>query len=44
MDKDHDNGLIRLASQHSVDHTVQHLQTLLSEKNIKLFAIIDHSG
>ena len=44
MDKDRDNGLIHLPSQHSVDDTVQLLQTLLSEKNIKLFAVIDHSG
>ncbi len=44
MDKDRDNGLIHLPSQHSVDDTVQRLQELLSEKNIKLFAVIDHSG
>ena len=44
MDKDRDNGMIHLASQHSVDDTVQRLQELLSEKNIQLFAVIDHSG
>ena len=44
MDKDRDNGLIHLPSQHSVDDIVQRLQTLLSEKNIKLFAVVDHSG
>lgn len=44
MDNDRDNGLTHLPSQHSVDDTVQRLQTLLSEKNIKLFAVIDHSG
>ncbi len=44
MDNDRDNGLIHLTSQHSVDDTVQRLQALLSEKNIRLFAIVDHSG
>jgi uncharacterized protein (DUF302 family) len=44
MDKDRDNGLIHLPAQHSVDDTVQRLETLLSEKNIKLFAVVDHSG
>jgi len=44
MDKDRDNGLIHLPSQHSVDDTVQRLQSLLREKGINLFAVIDHSG
>ena len=44
MDKDRDNGLIHLPAQHSVDDTVQRLQSLLSEKNIHLFAVVDHSG
>jgi len=44
MDKAGDNGLIHLPSQHSVDDTVQRLQSLLQEKNINLFAVIDHSG
>ncbi len=44
MNKDRDNGLIHLPSQHPIDDTVQRLQTFLSEKNIRLFAIIDHSG
>jgi uncharacterized protein (DUF302 family) len=44
MDKDRDSGLIHLPSQHSVDDIVQRLDTLLSEKNIKLFAVVDHSG
>jgi uncharacterized protein (DUF302 family) len=44
MDKDRDNGLIHLPSQHAVDDIVQRLQILLSEKNIKLFAVVDHSG
>ena len=44
MDKDRDNGLIHLPSQHSVDDIVQRLETFLNEKNIKLFAVVDHSG
>ena len=44
MDKDRDNGLIHLPSKHSVDDTVQRLQSLLREKGINLFAVIDHSG
>ena len=44
MDKDRDNGLIHLPSQHSVDDIVQRLETLRSEKNIRLFAVVDHSG
>lgn len=43
MDKGRDNGLIHLPSQHSVDDTVQRLKELLTEKNISLFAIVDHS-
>ena len=39
-----ENGLIHLPSKHSVDETVQRLQTLLQEKNIKVFALVDHSG
>ncbi len=39
-----ENGLIHLASKHSVDETLQRLQALLQKKNIKVFALIDHSG
>jgi uncharacterized protein (DUF302 family) len=39
-----DNGLIHLDSKHSVDETLQRLQALLQEKNVKVFALIDHSG
>jgi uncharacterized protein (DUF302 family) len=39
-----DNGLIHLDSKHSVDETLQRLQALLQEKNIKVFTLIDHSG
>ena len=38
------NGIVRLASQHSVEETVSKLETILKTKNIKLFTIVDHSG
>jgi uncharacterized protein (DUF302 family) len=38
------NGLIHLASQHSVEETMQRLEGLLSERSISIFARIDHSG
>jgi uncharacterized protein (DUF302 family) len=38
------NGIVDLASNHSVDETVQRLTGILKSKNITLFAVIDHSG
>lgn len=38
------NGIRNLTSRHSVDELVQRLTALLTEKNIKLFALVDHSG
>ena len=38
------NGIADLASNHSVDETVQKLTGILKSKNITLFAVIDHSG
>jgi len=37
-------GLDTVASNYSVDETVARLQSLLHERGIKLFALIDHSG
>ncbi len=37
-------GIRTLRSPHSVDETVTRLQTLLTQKGVKLFALIDHSG
>jgi uncharacterized protein (DUF302 family) len=37
-------GLDTIPSNYSVDETVARLQSLLQEKGIKLFALIDHSG
>lgn len=39
-----ENGIVRIASAHSVAQTVSKLQTILQTKNVKLFAIVDHSG
>lgn len=39
-----DNGIRSLTSHHSVDELVERLTMLLAEKNIELFALIDHSG
>lgn len=37
-------GLTRVESGHSVDETLARLQELLAAKNVKMFAVIDHSG
>jgi len=38
------NGIVRIASQHSVAETVAKLEGMLRAKNVKLFMIVDHSG
>src|SRR6266849_11181716 len=38
------NGVVRIASQHSVAETVAKLEAMLQAKNVKLFAIVDHSS
>jgi uncharacterized protein (DUF302 family) len=37
-------GIVRQASAHSVDATVEKLQTMLQAKGVTLFAVVDHSG
>jgi uncharacterized protein (DUF302 family) len=39
-----ENGIVRIPSHHSVDETVKKLETILQAKNVKLFALVDHSG
>ncbi len=39
-----DNGIVSIASPYTVDETLAHLQKLLEAKEIKVFALIDHSG
>ena len=38
------NGIVNVASNHSVDETVARLKNILQTKGITLFALIDHSG
>ncbi|HVU45563.1 MAG TPA: DUF302 domain-containing protein [Terracidiphilus sp.] len=38
------NGIIDIASNHSVDETVVKLEAILNAKGVKLFALVDHSG
>src|SRR5271157_1642587 len=38
------NGLVNLASKHSVQETMQRLEELLDERGITIFARVDHSG
>ena len=38
------NGLISLASRHSVEETMQRLELLLNQRGINIFACVDHSG
>jgi uncharacterized protein (DUF302 family) len=37
-------GIIDLSSRYSVPETLARLQSILNEKDIKVFALIDHSG
>src|SRR5467141_611267 len=39
-----ENGILRAASNHSVEETVARLQSILQAKGVKLFTIVDHSG
>ena len=38
------NGIVSVASAHSVAATVEKLQAMLQAKSVTLFAVIDHSG
>ena len=37
-------GIVDIASNHSVEQTVEKLKAMLEAKGVKLFALIDHSG
>lgn len=39
-----ENGLIRVASRHSVEETLQLLESALTSHGLQIFARIDHSG
>ena len=38
------NGLVSLASKHSVEETMERFESLLKERGITVFARVDHSG
>ena len=38
------NGIVNLASNHSVDQTVEKLTSILQAKGVTLFALVNHSG
>src|SRR5579863_1341966 len=38
------NGLVQLASGYSIDETVKRLEAAFGQKNLQIFAVIDHSG
>jgi uncharacterized protein (DUF302 family) len=38
------NGLVQVASRYSVDESVERLKSLLEQKGLQIFAVIDHSG
>jgi uncharacterized protein (DUF302 family) len=39
-----EEGIVKIASHHSVDQTVDKLKTILQSKGVMLFALVDHSG
>lgn len=39
-----ENGIVSHPSRHSVDETIEKLKKLLEAKNVKIFALVDHSG
>jgi uncharacterized protein (DUF302 family) len=38
------NGLLQVASPYSVDETVQRFESVLAERGVRVFALVDHSG
>jgi uncharacterized protein (DUF302 family) len=44
MAAERNGGLTNIASNHSVDETVEKLKAILQSKEITVFALIDHSG
>jgi uncharacterized protein (DUF302 family) len=39
-----ESGLVQVASPYTVDETVNRLESVLAERGVRLFALIDHSG
>jgi uncharacterized protein (DUF302 family) len=38
------NGLLQVASKYGVEETVRRLESVLAERGVRVFALIDHSG
>jgi uncharacterized protein (DUF302 family) len=38
------NGILQVASRYTVDETVNRLESILAERGVRPFALIDHSG
>jgi uncharacterized protein (DUF302 family) len=38
------NGLLQVASPYTVDETVDRLKSVLAQRGVQVFALIDHSG
>src|SRR5947209_6684952 len=38
------NGLLQVGSKYAVDETVKRLQSVLAERGVRVFTVIDHSG
>jgi uncharacterized protein (DUF302 family) len=39
-----DRGLVQVSSPYSVDETLKRMQSVLAERKVQVFALIDHSG
>lgn len=39
-----EEGIVKIPSRHSVEETVDKLETILKSKGVTLFALVDHSG
>lgn len=39
-----DHGLVNVSSPYSVDETLKRLQTVLANRGVQIFALVDHSG
>jgi uncharacterized protein (DUF302 family) len=38
------NGFLQVASPYTVDETVERLESVLAQRGVRVFALIDHSG
>jgi uncharacterized protein (DUF302 family) len=38
------NGLVQVASPYAVDETVRRLESVLAERGVRVFVLVDHSG